>query len=50
MELDALGLEPEPAEIKQAAHVAVEIVDDILMMYAQNPPGSTRSQCRINSR
>jgi len=37
MELDALGLELEPAEIKHAPHVTLQIIDDILMMYAKNP-------------
>src|SRR4029077_7283228 len=36
---DALGLERQSAEIEHASHVALEVLDHVLVDYAQNAPG-----------
>src|SRR5580658_9743565 len=38
VELDALRLKCKPAEVEHSPHVALKIVDDILVMYAQHAP------------
>ena len=42
MELDALRLEPEPAEVEDTADRALDILDDILMMNAKDLSGAMR--------
>jgi len=39
VEHQALGFEVELAEIKHAPHAALQIIDDVLVMYAQNGSG-----------
>src|ERR1700730_8574729 len=39
MELDALRFKFEAAEFQNAAHIALEVVDHVLVMYPQNPAG-----------
>src|ERR1700686_1715295 len=39
VKLDALGFERQAAEIKNAPHVALQIIDDILMIDAKHPSG-----------
>ncbi len=38
VELDALRFELQSAEIENSPHIAFQIIDDILVMDAQNPP------------
>src|ERR1700676_125171 len=39
VELDAPGFEFESAEFQDAAHIALEVVDHVLVMHPQNPAG-----------
>src|SRR5271154_5821636 len=39
VELQALRFEGKLAEIQQAAHIGLEILDEILMEHTKNPPG-----------
>lgn len=49
-ELDAGRFECEAAEVEDALHFSLEIFHDVLVQTRSIRPGSTMSQCRINSR